>query len=193
MASGSRGEAESSALQKNVEDQLDRLLSQLEDCETMREELDDEEYEEMRADTMEQMKEFEKSLESMKAGNTLVDSINATQLAIQAAIKSACKTPEVIKMFAKREPDALRGRLAKLQQDLKLKKLPKEAFDDMAMEIITALKNMGETLSPAEMAIMTSCGGGVGQYTATSGEHVGEAAQAGLQAAAATDVSLSQK
>ena len=27
-----------------------------------------------------QMKEFEKSLESLKAGNTLVDSINATQV-----------------------------------------------------------------------------------------------------------------
>lgn len=62
------------------------------------------------------MKEFEASLQSLKAGNTtLVDELNATQLAIETAIKSAFKTPEVIRMFAKREPDALRGQLTALK------------------------------------------------------------------------------
>lgn len=46
----SRGVAEGEALLKNVQDQLNRLLGQLHDCEEMREELDDEEYEEMRAE-----------------------------------------------------------------------------------------------------------------------------------------------
>lgn len=46
----SRGVAEGEALMKNVEDQLSRLLGQLNDCEEMREELDDDEYEEMRAE-----------------------------------------------------------------------------------------------------------------------------------------------
>ena len=40
--------------------------------EELREELDDEEYEETKADTLEQLKEFEKSLQTMAAGKTTV-------------------------------------------------------------------------------------------------------------------------
>ncbi len=47
-----------------------RLLAQLQDLDELREELDDEEYEETKADTLEQLKEFEKSLQTMSAGKT---------------------------------------------------------------------------------------------------------------------------
>lgn len=43
MAAFSRGNAETAALQQNVEDQLNRLLSQLQDLEEMRADLDDDE------------------------------------------------------------------------------------------------------------------------------------------------------
>ena len=47
----------------------------------------------------------------MASGNmTLVDSIGKVQLAIQAAVRNAFKTPEVIKMFAKADSDGLRVR-----------------------------------------------------------------------------------
>ena len=49
-----------------------RLLSQLKDLEELREELDDEEYEETKADTLDQLKEFEKSLKTMSSGKTSV-------------------------------------------------------------------------------------------------------------------------
>ena len=54
----------------NVQDQMSRLLSQLKDLDELRDELDDEEYEETKADTLEQLKEFEKSLRTMSAGKT---------------------------------------------------------------------------------------------------------------------------
>ena len=54
----------------NVQDQMSRLLSQLKDLDELRDELDDEKYEETKADTLEQLKEFEKSLRTMSAGKT---------------------------------------------------------------------------------------------------------------------------
>ena len=46
-----------------------------------RDELDEEEYDEMKSDTLEQLKEFQASLAKMADGNmTLVDDISAMQL-----------------------------------------------------------------------------------------------------------------
>lgn len=54
------------------------------------------------------------------------------------------QTPEVIRMFAKREPAALRLRLASLQEEHKLGRLPVAAFRSQAVEVIVALKKLGE-------------------------------------------------
>ena len=54
----SRGENETSSLRKNIEDQLNRLLTQLADLEEMKGELDVDEYNSVRSETIEQMKEF---------------------------------------------------------------------------------------------------------------------------------------
>ena len=61
---------ESAALKKNVEDQLSRLLAQLDDLEELRDELEPDEVEEMRAETMEEMKEFEATLEKMMSSTS---------------------------------------------------------------------------------------------------------------------------
>ena len=45
---------------------------------------------------------------------TLVNELNRMQLAIQAAISEAFKTPEVIRMFAKKQPGQLRQRLTEV-------------------------------------------------------------------------------
>ena len=51
----SRGVKETEQLVKSMQAQMKRLLTQLDDLEEMREDLEDDEYEEMRQDTMEQM------------------------------------------------------------------------------------------------------------------------------------------
>ena len=84
------------ALRKNVEAQRDRLLDQLKDLDELREELDAGEYEAMKADTIAQLKEFEASLAKMVEGNmTLQSELDATRMAVRAAISEAFKTPEV--------------------------------------------------------------------------------------------------
>jgi len=105
----------------------------------------------MKADTLAQMKEFHASLKKMMQGNmTLVDDFGAMQLAIQAAVSEAFKTPEVIKMFAKKDSNSLRQHLINLQTGLKLGKLSKEAYTTQAVEILTALKKLNVKLSDDE-------------------------------------------
>lgn len=139
------------ALRKNVEAQRDRLLDQLKDLDELREELDDSEYEAMKADTVAQLKEFDASLAKMVEGNmTLQSELDATRMAVRAAISEAFKTPEVIRMFAKKEPAALRRRLAEIDRDVKLGKMEFATVSDQAAEILVALKKLGEPLEPKE-------------------------------------------
>ena len=58
----SRGNLETNQLRINIENQLERLMTQLNDLEEMREELDEEEYITTKQETLEQLKEFQKSL-----------------------------------------------------------------------------------------------------------------------------------
>eukprot|EP00047_Mylnosiga_fluctuans_P003069 m.227322 g.227322 ORF g.227322 m.227322 type:complete len:190 (-) comp11570_c0_seq1:70-639(-) len=147
----SRGGKETSKLKQNLEDTLDRLMVQLKDLEVAKAELEPEEYEDTRKETMDQLKEFQVSLAKLAKGNmSLVDDIGAMQLAIQAAVSQAFKTPEVIRMFAKREPGQLRARIAEMERDVKIGKISKEMQIEQTVEILTALRSLGEQISSEE-------------------------------------------
>ncbi|WZN60494.1 ICAT domain-containing protein [Chloropicon roscoffensis] len=135
----------------NVQDQMSRLLSQLKDLDELRDELDDEEYEETKADTLEQLKEFEKSLQTMASGkNTVVSDLGRMKLAIQAAISEAFKAPEVMKLFALNQPKQLRELMDQIKRDKVLGKHSLEKSDGEILECIMALKKLGEELTPEE-------------------------------------------
>ncbi|XP_041479933.1 protein LZIC-like [Lytechinus pictus] len=147
----SRGRSETEALKQNLEEQLDRLVLQLGDLEESKDDLDEDEYEETKQETMEQLEEFSKSLEKLGSGNmSLVDDLNSMQLAIQAAISEAFKTPEIIRLFAKKQPGNLRQRLAQLKEDEKVGRISTPDYTQQAVEILTAVKKLGEKLTPAE-------------------------------------------
>merc|ERR1711916_196407 len=122
---------ETKKLRENVEGQLNRLLKQLSEIDEGFEdgELDEEEYDEMREETLEQMAEFQETLTSLMEGNmSLVDELAAMKLAIQAAVSQAFQTPEVIELFAKKQPDALRQKYEELETALHLGKLSETSF-----------------------------------------------------------------
>jgi hypothetical protein len=155
MESAGRGNAETQRLKANIEDQLNRLLTQLQDLEDMQDDFTEDEYQENRRDTIQQMEEFEISLNKMKDGNvTLISDIDRVQLAIQQAIRTAFKSPEVLKMFTKRENGALRNRLSAIQADHKLGRLSSEDMLSMSSEILTALDKLGEVLEPHERILL---------------------------------------
>lgn len=147
----SHGEGATARMRENIENQLKRILNELQDLEEMREELDDDEYEESKAESMQELKEFEASLKEMTEGNMdLVSDLSRIQLAIRATVKSAFKTPEVIRLFAQKHPEKLRGRLNTLKRDLKLKKISQDVFNEKASEILVALRKLGEKLDDEE-------------------------------------------
>lgn len=108
-------------------------------------------------ETMDQLTEFKESLDNMVGGNlSLVDQLSGMQLAIQAAISKAFKTPEVIRMFAKKQPGQLRQRLAEIRRDEKVGKLSGDVSTQQSVEILTALKKLGESLTPEEESYLQS-------------------------------------
>jgi len=122
----------------------------------MKDDLSEEEYESMKADNIQQLQEFKQSLNKLVAGNlTLISELDSVQLAIQAAVSKAFRTPEVIRLFAKKEPGQLRTRLANLERDAKLQRVPQAMYVQQAVEILTALKKLGEELSGAEQAFLS--------------------------------------
>jgi len=189
----SRGAQETAKLIENVEDQLNRLLAQLEDLEELREDLDDDEYIETKQDTLEQLQEFQATLDKMAKGDmSLVDRLGKFQLAIQATISEAFKTPEVIKLFAKQEPDGLRQRLEDLKTMVKLQKVTREEMLGQAVEILVALQQLGQTLSPEEQSFLqehkTQALAG---FEAATGD-LGQAGKAGILNVAKKDVRSAQ-
>ena len=173
------GKEATGQLLQNIQDQLNRLISQLSDLEEMKADLDEDEYTSTKAETLQQLKEFEKSLQKTLAGNlSLVDSLSAVRLAIQGAISNAFNTPEVIRMFANKQPAQLRFKLAELQREHKLKNVEKLSFTSQVMpvlcppmlvatvvlelmgsfqavEILAALKRLGEELSAEEQVLLS--------------------------------------
>ncbi|XP_058991315.1 protein LZIC isoform X1 [Mustela lutreola] len=158
----SRGKTETSKLKQNLEEQLDRLMQQLQDLEECREELDTDEYEETKKETLEQLSEFNDSLKKIMSGNmTLVDELSGMQLAIQAAISQAFKTPEVIRLFAKKQPGQLRTRLAEMDRDLMVGKLDRGLYTQQKVEILTALRKLGEKLTADDEAFLSANAGAI--------------------------------
>eukprot|EP00802_Teleaulax_amphioxeia_P029613 Tamp_31786.p1 GENE.Tamp_31786~~Tamp_31786.p1 ORF type:complete len:189 (+),score=70.89 Tamp_31786:75-641(+) len=184
------GDAETKKLRDNVENQLARLLQQLQDCEELKEDLDEDEYESTKQDTISQLREFEASLQKMMAGDmTLVSELGSMRLAIQGAISEAFKTPEVIKMFANKQPAQLRMKFEQLKEDLKLKRVTQSGYDVQAVEILTALKKLGETLSTEELAFLSD---NMSQQIADFESASSDIASSGILSQAAKQVKAAQ-
>jgi len=106
-------------------------------------------------ETIDQMGEFEASLTKMSAGNiSLIDEIGSAQLAIQSAIRSHT-SPEILKMFMKKEHGALRAKLSTLESELKLGQISHEMYAMQAIDLVKMLDKLGVELSPVERDIFT--------------------------------------
>jgi hypothetical protein len=137
------------------------LLTQLNDLEELKDDMDADEYEQSRNETLDQMKEFNASLDKMASGDmTLVDDIGKMQLAIQKAVSTAFKSPEISKMFEKKENAGLRGRLATLEESFKLGRITEPLFDIQKRELLVALEKLGDELTDIERAFISKVSNG---------------------------------
>lgn len=77
----SRGASETSKLVEQIKSQVNRLVQQLEDLEDVRSDMDEVEFEQMRQETLDEMKEFEKLVRKTVSGDmSLVDELGSIQL-----------------------------------------------------------------------------------------------------------------
>ncbi|CAG9529583.1 unnamed protein product [Cercopithifilaria johnstoni] len=144
-------------LVSNIRSQLDRLMLQLTEIEQERDSLDNDEYVEMKNDTVEQLKELERTLDRMKCGDvSLTDELTATKMAIQNAISEAFKTPKIAAIFAKKEPALLRQKLIKIETEHRLRKISDETFKTRKLEVLYALYKLNDDLSDEERNAMNA-------------------------------------
>ena len=181
MASSGAAGSETERLKANIEDQLSRLLLQLTDLEELRHELEDDEYLETKKDTLEQMEEFDVQLRRLMDGDlSLVSELGQLKLALRAAIAGAVQADDGKKSFARREPAALRAKLRTLGQDCKLGRLSEATFKAQALEIVVALKRLGEELSAEERAVLDGAGSDMRRRFEGAADGVSESAVLGL-------------
>ena len=74
--------------------------------------------------------------------------------ATTAAIKAAFKTPEVLRMFVMKQPEALRERLRRAERDAQLGKMTAEGAKTERVEVLTALKKLGAPLEDGELEFL---------------------------------------
>ena len=117
--------------------------------------------------------------------------VRACVQAIQAAVSDAFKTPEVIRMFANKQPDQLRLRLASLQRDVKIRQISKDAFQRQSVEILIALKKLGTTLTAEEQTFLDSLSSAAQLESAV--DNVGDVTQSSLLSAASVAVRQAEK
>eukprot|EP01013_Petalomonas_cantuscygni_P013066 TRINITY_DN2721_c0_g1_i1.p2 TRINITY_DN2721_c0_g1~~TRINITY_DN2721_c0_g1_i1.p2 ORF type:complete len:187 (-),score=41.28 TRINITY_DN2721_c0_g1_i1:179-739(-) len=142
-------------LKAQLQDQLNRLITQLQDCEEMKDDLEEDEYQDMKETTLQQLREFEGSLQKMSSGSvSLTTQVEAVRATVRAAVSQAFKTPEVLKMFASKQPDLLRGRLASLKVDRQTNKITPAEYASRSAEVLAALQRMGETLSAEDATFL---------------------------------------
>lgn len=116
---------------------------------------DEDEYEETRTETLAQLETFKSSLARMASGDvTLTHELEAIKSATQAAIKNAFKTPEILKLFALKQPGQLRERLSAVERDVVLGKMSAESGKTERVEILTALKKLGADLDEGELTFL---------------------------------------
>ena len=93
--------------------------------------LDLEDYEEMKKDTLDQLEEFKKFNE-----NPLLNDARKESLEL--------KTPSIIQMFKSKSTEGLRQTLAELERDLKVGKISIKSYEQSKVEVLKALLKLNE-------------------------------------------------
>ena len=102
------------SLKKNINDQLERLLSQMNDLEEVKndESFSPEEYEELKADTLKQIQEFESFLTRQASGDLVFQQITEAQRRMEDAKSKAFGVKDLQQKFLGHEAEGIRIQIA---------------------------------------------------------------------------------
>ena len=155
-------------LLKNCDAHLRRLHNQLEDLsnptfiERMRSPSSSLVVESMRQDTRDSMEKFATLREKLANGNLNVSSWSSTEVKKKFTldrIRDAFETEAIYALFFERDRGGLRDRLAVVERELRLgktktKNKDEEKLEIEKIEILVALKNLGERMTEEEKLTM---------------------------------------
>ena len=106
-------------MQRNIEEQLERLLSQLSDIEEVQgtDDISPEELQELKQETEEQITQFEAYLKRLLVQNAEMESAKAAQKRIDEAKGKVFGIKEAKKVFEENQSVTLREKLRKIKQE----------------------------------------------------------------------------
>jgi len=110
----------------------------------------------MRRDTLQSLKKFASIREKLARGNLNVSSWSSTEIKKKVTlerIKDAFETEAIYALFFERDREGLRDRLAVVERELRLGK-EDEKLENEKIEILVALKNLGERMTEEEKLTM---------------------------------------
>lgn len=147
-------------LLKNCDAHVRRLQNQLEDLSNpslvARMQSPDSLVESMRRDTLQSLKKFASIREKLARGNLNVSTWSSTEIKKKFTlerIRDAFETEAIYALFFERDREGLRDRLAVVERELRLGK-EDEKLENEKIEILVALKNLGERMTEEEKLTM---------------------------------------
>jgi hypothetical protein len=107
--------------------------------------MDNQEYNELKSEFLDQSKEFSEALERINQGDLTVNTkLSVLKHELRSAIASAYNTSEIIKIFGYKLEDELEKQLNSLNEDFKLKKIGIEEMHVRKVDILNKLKAQNE-------------------------------------------------
>lgn len=120
-----------------------------------REELSQDEFEALKEETYDQIKEFSETLDRMNKGDvSLNNKLSTMKTAIRSAISKSFNTIEMIKMFGAQDSNALVGKLSELEQEYRTKKISADEMESKKIIILNKILELGQSISDEDKAFL---------------------------------------
>ena len=141
---------------KNVLDESTRLNNQLNDLETFKDELSEEEISSIKKETLEQLINNTKILEKMKAGDiTTKTKLEDARLRINAILCENYNVKELLNSYLITESNFLRDKLNRILREYNLNKINNEEYTTNVSQVLEALAKV-TTLNENEESLYNS-------------------------------------
>lgn len=130
------------SLMEYLEIQLHRLIEQLKDLEDCKEELSAEEFDYIKDDALEQVQEFNKSINDyQKKDSSMTNQFTELKGALRQAIGESFNTQDMVDMFGINDAEVLQ-QLIKLEEDYRFNKIDHEAFVNERSQILLKIQDL---------------------------------------------------
>merc|ERR1712032_1374483 len=129
----------------NVMGEIQRLNEQLADLETFADEITEEEKEEIKKETLDQLINNNKILDKMKAGDLKTSTeLEDARKKLDEVLLANYNIKDILNMHSTNQANLLRASIKRLASDLYLKKISQNEYDSSICKVLEALEKVSE-------------------------------------------------